>query len=206
MEAQTNIDYRTAELDEILTHCWLMLEAGAKRARHPFHTPVVGTIATFGCKMRTVVLRRAIVSQRVLMCHSDRRSAKIAELENNNRLSWLFYDSENKIQIRTEGAALLHLDDDIADEQWSRSSAMSRRCYCSDSAPGTIVSSRTSGLPEEFEIRSPTLAESEAGRKNFVVISCKLDLIDWLHLSAKGHARAKFCWDFNKLEAHWTVP
>ena len=206
METHNNIDHRTSTLDEILTHSWTMLQAGAKRSKHPFHTAVIGTIAEFNCNMRTVVLRRVSISQRLLICHSDRRSAKIAELKGKGRLSWLFYDREEKIQIRAEGKSLLHVDDVLADEQWSRTSTMSRRCYCGEDAPGQIMPSRTSGLPQAYEERSPTLLESEAGRKHFVVISCQLDTLDWLHLHARGHSRARFSWIGKEFKADWIVP
>ncbi len=202
----TEIDHYTADLDAILADCWFMLKTGAKRANSPFHTPVIGTMNSNGCSLRTVVLRRVMTSRRLLICHTDRRSVKVAELENHNRLSWLFYDPEKKIQIRAGGLATLHFRDTLADEQWSRTRLMSRRFYCGENAPGTIQPTRSSGLPKKYADRAPLSGESEECRENFTVISCKLDSLDWLYLDARGHSRAQFLWYDERLEAHWVIP
>ena len=200
------LDYQTAGLEDILVDCWSLLETGAKKSKAPFHTPVLGTAQADGCSLRTVVLRRVVASQRLLICHTDRRSAKVAELGKHNSLSWLFYDPKKKIQIRARGLATLHFDDDLADEQWSRTRRMSRRCYCVWEAPGTVQPSRSSGLPSEYEGGSPTWEQSEQGRENFAVIRCQVDFLDWLYLDARGHSRAQFHWCGEKFEARWVTP
>ena len=48
------------------------------------------------------------------------------------------------------------------------------------------------------------MEQSEKGYKNFTVIQCKIKSIEWLHLAAKGHRRAKFYLQNNK--EHWLVP
>ncbi len=166
-----DIDYRTADLEAVLAHCWLMLETGAKRSKAPFHTPVIGTVNAVGCSLRSVVLRRVIVSKRLLLCHTDRRSNKVTEIKKHNRLSWLFYDPDKKIQLRAEGPSTLHHDDVLAHEQWSQTRLMSRRCYCSKSAPGTIQPSRSSGLPKKYGTRSPLTGQCQVLRLKKSLIS-----------------------------------
>ena len=54
---------------------------------------------------------------------------------------------------------------------------------------------------EDFEY---TMEQSEDGYKNFTVIQCKIQSIEWLYLAAKGHRRAKF--DIEKKEETWLIP
>ena len=83
---------------------------------------------------------------------------------------------------------------------------MSRRCYRAVLGPGTPSNKPTSGLPDFLEGRTPTLEESEIGRKNFVVIACQFDFLDWYYLRAKGHRRAQFFWTDTEMSAQWVAP
>ena len=54
---------------------------------------------------------------------------------------------------------------------------------------------------EDFDY---TMEQSEEGYKNFAVIKCKIESIEWLYLAAKGHRRAKF--DLENAKDEWLVP
>jgi hypothetical protein len=193
--------------EAILANCWEMLSRGVTKARDPFHTPVLGTATALGCSLRTVVLRRVIRPQRLLICHTDRRSDKVRQIEANSRVSWLFYHPRQKVQLRLVGPATLHTNDALADEQWAATSLMSRRCYCAEAGPGTPSPEPISGLPDSLLDRTPTLAESEAGRENFVVVAGRIDYMDWLYLQARGgHRRARFIWGEDGYSATWVAP
>ena len=45
---------------------------------------------------------------------------------------------------------------------------------------------------------------SDEGYKNFTVIQCNIESIEWLYLAAKGHRRARF--DFSNNKQNWLVP
>lgn len=190
----------------ILDRCWKMLVTGANIAKDPFHTPVLGAVSSGDCSLRTVVLRRVIEKDRLLICHTDIRSPKIQDIRNHPQIGWHFYHSQQKVQLRLAGPATLHTDDALADEQWGSSQLMSRRCYGAVLGPGTPSDEPTSGLPDFLEDRSPTLDESEAGRKNFVAIAGQVDFLDWYYLRAKGHRRAQFFWSDTQMSAQWIAP
>jgi hypothetical protein len=202
----TELTLRSDHLETILQDIWSMLLRGAEQAADPFHCPVLGTVGDPGCSLRTVVLRRVQVAERQLLCHTDRRSRKVAELALCPDASWLFYHPQAKIQLQIGGTATLHRDDALADRQWAASKPMSRRCYCALDAPGTAVSRAWSGLPDTLVSRSPTVQESEAGRQHFVVIACRVTRIDWLYLKADGHRRARFYWNTSGFHATWLTP
>jgi 3-hydroxyisobutyrate dehydrogenase len=193
-------------LEEILETTWEMLTRGASVAKDPFHTPVLGTVGPDNCNLRTVVLRRVIPDERLLMCHSDLRSGKMRDIQQNSRVSWLFYHPEQKVQLRLVGQATIHTTDRMADQQWAATKLMSRRCYCAPFGPGTLSDKPSTGLPDFLQNRSPAFAESELGRKNFAVISCRSDFLDWLFLRARGHCRAQFSWKDNIVASKWVTP
>jgi len=88
----------------------------------PFHWPVLGTTAKEGCSLRTVILRQVNAPDRILVCHTDARSAKVQEILNCSQASWIFYHPKKKIQVRISGHATLHVYDPAADRQWADTS------------------------------------------------------------------------------------
>ncbi len=193
-------------LEVILNEVWTMLKRGVTHFNDPFHWPVLGTTGKDGCSLRTVILRQLILSERILVCHTDARATKAQEIYNSNNVSWVFYHPKKKIQLRISGRAKLHTDDQFADDQWAAAKITSRLNYCATEPPGTPVDKPTSGLPDFLLNTIPTLLESERGCKNFMSIACRIDSIDWLLLRALGHRRARFDWDENRLSSTWLIP
>lgn len=194
--------------EEILERVWVLLERGTSNRKDDFHTPVLATVRADGApEMRTVVFRKVVREPRALMCHIDWRSPKATEIQNDPRVSWLFYHVEEKLQLRIRGRASFHTDDELANVQWQNSALFSRRCYCGD-APGTEKDEPSSGLAEFLIDREPTAEESERlGRKNFAVLSSTIDEIDVYELHVKGHRRSLFAWsETGELAARWLTP
>ncbi|MBT8365152.1 MAG: pyridoxamine 5'-phosphate oxidase family protein [Deltaproteobacteria bacterium] len=193
-------------LDVILDKIWLMLEQGATHSEDPFHWPILGTTAKEGCSLRTVILRQVNASDRILVCHTDARSAKVQEIINYSPTSWLFFHPQKKIQVRISGHATLHAHDPYADRQWADTSITSRLNYCTSQPPGTPIDKPSSGLPDFLLDKIPTLLETEMGRKHFMAIAVHIYSIDWLILKVTGNQRARFEWDEDRLRATWLVP
>ena len=193
-------------LDSVLEKIWLMLEQGAAHSDDPFHWPVLGTKATEACNMRTVILRQVKVPERILVCHTDARSAKVQEIMNCSQTSWIFYNPKKKIQVRISGHARLHARDPYADRQWADTSITSRLNYCTSKPPGTPIDKPSSGLPDFLRNKIPTLLETEIGRKHFMAVEVQIFSIDWLILKITGNRRARFEWYGDRLHAIWLVP
>lgn len=193
---------------EILKKIWKHLDLATLDRDHPFHTPVFGTVGE-NCmpSLRAVVLRRFWRKPPRLAFHTDARSPKIAELQNNSHISYLFYHPQEKLQLRVTGRATIHSDGDaLHEEQWLATGFFSRRCYVGD-APSLNSKKATAGLPEEIVDRKPTAEESEAGKANFVVISSTIDSIDCLELDRRGNRRSLFRWtEAGALETDWLTP
>ena len=194
-------------LDAVLEETWIMLKNGVNRPDDPLHWPVLGTTAREGSsRLRTVILRGFDLTRRLLVCHTDARAQKVGEIAAFANVSWLFYHPERKVQLRISGCATLHADDPLADEQWAATKITSRLNYCAVEPPGTVIDKPSSGLPDFLRNKVPTLLDSERGRRNFMVIACQIDSLDWVGLSALGNRRARFDWDENGLSASWLVP
>ncbi|MEJ2534152.1 MAG: pyridoxamine 5'-phosphate oxidase family protein [Gammaproteobacteria bacterium] len=182
------------KLSAVLQGAWDALAAGAEQGRHPFHTPALASAGEAGPAVRTVVLRQADEEQRWLVCHTDLRSPKVALFRDHPRAAWMFYDREAKTQIRASGPVTLHHGDEVAKARWEASREQSRRCYHAALGPGAPLDS---GGPRD------DLAE---GFGQFVVLRCRVEVMDWLYLRAQGHWRARFEWVENRWQGQWIAP
>lgn len=194
----------TYNLSDLEKDCWARLITGATKSRDSFHTPCVATINQGDVSIRTVVLRKAIPTAKELRFHTDIRSRKWAELEQNNSISALFYDASARIQLRVKGKAILHVNNEITSEAWQKTTLSSRKCYLTEFSPSSFTESSTSGLAEDIEQENFTLLESEVGQKNFGIVSIKVESIDWLWLNHAGHRRAFF--DYKNGLNQWMIP
>ena len=193
------------DFNEIKEKIWSMLDDAPTNRNSPFRIPVFICGDQNDFDGRIVVLRKSDQSTNRLQFHSDVRSDKILKLKNNKNASMLFYDKEEKIQVRLKVECAVNHDNKITKESWLKTRHMSRKCYLLDNGPGTESPEPTSGLKPELDNFEFTMEQSEEGYKNFTVIHCKIKSIEWLYLAAKGHRRAKFeCGDTNK--EYWLVP
>ena len=192
------------DFNGIKAKIWSMLDNAIKDRSSQFRIPVFICGSQDDFDGRIVVLRKSDQSNNLIQYHSDIRSNKIAKLRNNKNASMLFYDKDEKIQVRLKVECTVNHDNEITKESWLKTGHMSRKCYLVDNGPGTESSSPTSGLKPELDNFEFTMEQSEAGYKNFTVIQCKIQNMEWLYLAAKGHRRAKFDLENNK--EHWLVP
>ena len=192
------------DFKEIKKKIWSMLDDAVTNRSSQFRIPVFICGDQKDFDGRIVVLRKSDQSNNLVQFHSDIRSDKIPKLKNNKNASMLFYDKEEKIQVRLKVECTINHSNEITKESWSKTGHISRKCYLVDNGPGTESSSPTSGLKPELDNFEFTMEQSEEGYKNFTVIQCKIKTIEWLYLAAKGHRRARFELDNNK--EYWLVP
>ena len=189
---------------EIKKKIWSMLDEAVTNRNSQFRIPVFVCGDQKDFDGRIVVLRKSDQSNSLLQFHSDIRSEKITKLKNNKNASMLFYDKEEKIQVRLKVECIINHNNEITKESWSKTGHISRKCYLVDNGPGTESQAPTSGLKPEFDNYEFTMEQSEEGYKNFTVIQCKIKSIEWLYLAAKGHRRARF--DIESKKDTWLVP
>ena len=189
---------------EIIKKIWLMLDDAITNRGSQFRIPtfICGNQSDFDG--RIVVLRKSDQKNNIVQFHSDIRSDKIDKLKKNPKAAMLFYDKEEKIQVRLKIECTINHNNDVTKESWSKTQHISRKCYLVDNGPGSESDTPTSGLKPELDNFEFTMEQSEKGYKNFTVIQCKIKSMEWLYLAAKGHRRARFEIDNNK--EYWLVP
>ena len=190
--------------EEIQNKYWSMLNDAVKNRASSFRIPVFACAFQNEVDGRIVVLRKSDRSNNLLQFHTDIRSPKVKILKKNSFGSLLFYDKEEKIQLRVKIDCEINNQNSITEASWKKTQHISRRCYLTDSAPGTKSAEPTSGMISQLEDFDYTMEQSEEGYKNFTVIKCKIKSIEWLYLAAKGHRRAKF--DIENNINTWLVP
>ena len=192
------------DFSEIIKKIWLMLDDAITNRSSQFRTPTFICGDQLDFDGRIVVLRKSDQKNNLLQFHSDIRSDKIEKLKKNSKAAMLFYDKEEKIQVRLKVDCTINHENDVTKDSWSKTQHISRKCYLVDNGPGSETEIPTSGLKPELDNFDYTKEQSEEGYKNFTVIQCKIKSIEWLYLAAKGHRRAKFNLENNK--DTWLVP
>ena len=88
------------DFKEIKKKIWSMLDDAVTNRSSQFRIPafICGDQSDFDG--RIVVLRKSDQLNNLVQFHSDIRSYKILKLKNNKNASLLFYDKEEKIQVR----------------------------------------------------------------------------------------------------------
>ena len=190
---------------EIEKKIWELLTQAVTSRTSNFRTPVFICGNAENIDGRVVVLRKADQQNSFVQFHSDLRSAKIPKVKSNPNCALLFYDKEEKIQVRIKSICTIHQNDEVTKEAWSKTQHISRKCYLVKDGPGTLSETPTSGLEKKYDSFDYTKEESENGYKNFCVVRCKIKSIEWLYLAAKGHRRGIFDLE-NSKKFTWLVP
>ena len=181
-----------------------MLDDAVTNRKSPFRIPVFICGDQSDFDGRIVVLRKTNKENKIVQFHSDIRSDKIKKIKKNTNASFLFYDKEEKIQVRLKVECMVNHSNKVTEESWSTTKHISRKCYLVNNSPGSESSIPTSGLKPELDNFEFTKEQSEEGYKNFTVIQCKIKIIEWLYLAAKGHRRAIF--DLKNDKECWLIP
>ena len=125
------------DLSEIKSKIWSMLNNAVKDRSSPFRIPVFICGIQNDFDVRIVVLRKSDQLNNLIQFHSDIRSDKIIKLKDNKNASMLFYDKEEKIQVRLKVECTINHDNEITKDSWLQTGHMSRKCYLVDNGPGT---------------------------------------------------------------------
>ncbi len=185
-------------LDDVRADVASRLTDAARSRRSPMHTPVV---ATQDADVRIMVLRAFEPDSWTLRFHTDARAPKIGLLDDGAAVGVLFYDAQEKVQIRCKGTARIESDSELAEDAWSASSAFARRCYLGQ-PPGEQSDGPASGLPANLEGVKPDEDTLVGARKNFAILLVQIETADWYSLEHTGHRRALL----TRERAHWLTP
>ncbi len=193
-------------LDDVLKWSWRTVHKGVSNFKHPFHRPSLTTMDGNKPQSRIVILRGFSEKNRTLICNCDARSPKVSQIQDNPHVNWLFYDPKKWMQLRLSGTASIHTDDEMAEFRWKKVRLPNRINYSSEIPPGSFTEKPTSGLPDLLGHKASKPLDHTEARKNFAVIVCRFDEMDWLLLKLTGNIRAKFHWEDHRMSAFWVIP
>jgi pyridoxamine 5'-phosphate oxidase len=195
----TDDSHHPDNLTDILAQCWQLLARGVTDRRFGFHHPVVSNVdLSAKPRARVVILRSA--EKGALRFHTDIRSQKWQELLARPAVSVVFYDEQEKVQLRVDGEAKLHHGDDLARQAWIGSQRMSRVAYGSLPGPGVEIADY-----DDFTL--PPADDDVAlavGETHFAAVVIHVQAMEWLYLKARNNRRALF--DLRTQKAKWLVP
>jgi len=166
------------------------LHAGATTPTHPFRWPVVSTVAPDGGPdSRIVVLRRFDPATRLLVFHTDVRSPKVADLRRDSRCGFLFYEPDDRLQLRLRTTATLHYADELARSEFATLPAHNKASYASVTVPGSVEPADAA-----FDYPPKPPVDETVAFGHFVAAACVIERADALELHPSGHRRAVFEW------------
>ncbi len=208
MDNCIKINYTNYDLLAIEALAWKKLVNGSVKKKNGFRTMCVGTRNENNtASLRIVVNRKVDEVQKTIFFHTDNRSRKFYDLQKDNRISLLFYDARQRVQITVKAHAAFHTNDVVAKDRWRATSPQARLGYMTNEPPNTKSDKPTLGYEERFSEIKPTDAESDAFEQNFSVVACKVYELEFLYLDYLGNRKANFCYDNAILmDRFWTVP
>ena len=197
MDLKEKLPDSYSHIGETLDSAKLILSEAVSNTQTLFHTPVVSTMNENKIVSRVMVLREFNFDKKILRFHTDNRAAKIDNLTKNPSSTVIGYDADLKIQIKMQGEAKVHIDDEVAKIAWNESTPRSKKCY---SVKGG--SSKKIENPGDYDI---TNFEVEDGYQNFAVIIFNFLSLEFLYLKSSGHRRALHDW-YDDYSSTWLVP
>ncbi len=147
--------------------------------------------------VRTAVLRTFDRATATAEIHTDARADKARDIAHASQVSFVAWSGDDHLQLRFDGAARLHRDDDVARDRWDKLPPKGRDTFGLRAEPGTPIADPEdqSHFPDEEQYRQ------------FSVILVSLASVDVLRLDPEsGQFRAAGRLAPAIVEARWIGP
>lgn len=144
---------------------------------------------------RMVVLRKFLPDW-TLRFYTDYRSSKVADIKYHPSVSLLFWNPEDRYQIRVQASASIHYQNEISENEWQNVDDASKKAYTTIPAPGTEISQ-----PNEARHRKDNT-------HHFCVIDALPFKIKILQLNREDHLAINFLRESanEKWDGNWILP
>jgi len=128
---------------------------------------------------RMVVLRKFLPDW-TFRFYTDYRSSKVTQIKNHSSISLLFWNPEQKYQIRVQASATVHYQNEICSKELKSVKGIAQEEYMTSLAPGTKMSS-----PGEVQ-------QTKNNTHYFSVVDMLPHQIKILQLNRSGHLAIRF--------------
>lgn len=169
------------------------IQKGITDKNHPFKFCAMATNSNGNePKLRTVVLRE-FKEDMLLSIFTDKRSKKVIQIKNDNKVSLLLFHPEKLVQVFIEGTATIVEDETILKKYWSNTPEHARKDYTTEIAPGSTIT-------------NPDTLEYLNAENHFCIINIQSERIEYLKLSRPSHIRVQFTKTNNQWEHQFLAP
>lgn len=182
-------------LEQVFRSVRSELIRGALDKKHPYRYMVMSTLGTEGIAARYVVLRK-VDEDLNLYFYTDSRTGKISQLKENNGCTLLGYHPSKKAQLRLNGRASIHCQDELAQEHWKNVQGKAQKAYNPEIAPGKSLSH-----PTEAHTWPEVMTD-----QYFAVIVVSPFSMEVLQLDKLEHTRAQFDREGKVWNHQWIAP
>lgn len=164
-------------LSNLLNDSKKQLASALKHKKHSFRYFTMTTIGEDGSPhSRTVVLRGFNPDQFTLTIYTDSRSNKVKELLNDSRAEFLFYDSNQLLQLVIKASLI---DSKTSEKTYTELPEPMKKDYSSSLGPGT-------------QIAGPDQVEYNYDKGHFTALTFEALQLEYLKLKRPNHLRARF--------------
>ena len=164
---------KPSSLSHVPAEIWQHLQVGNGNWR----TPVLATArAAGGADARTVVLREVDTETRRVVFFTDRRSAKVEQLDADAQACLVVYDDERRLQARLYGPAERIAETGRLDTYWQSLGNQQQRLYAVDVIADSLGS------------------DDEKGRENFAAFEITIGKFHCLWIGESMNEAAEFHW------------
>lgn len=183
------------DLEELPARLWAELVRASRDRHHGWRLPVLATVDAQGApQARTVVLRGADPASGELLCFTDLRSPKVAQLRADGRGVLVFWCARLSWQLRAQVHIEVETDGPRVQAAWSRVAGQpAARDYLSRLPPGTAAPGEAAAA--RGDAQDP---------HHLAVLAARVRALDWLELH-RHHGPHRAAVDAHG-RARWLVP
>lgn len=182
-------------LDEAWKDIRHEIHRGALDSKHPYRFITLTTLGKDQIHSRWVVLRQ-VDDDLKLYIYSDYRTDKIRDIEERSLTQILLYHDKKKLQIRMQGDATVHHQNELARSHWKNVQGIGKRAYTPLIAPGSPIEA-----PEDAHQWPENYTD-----EHFSVVTFEPIELDILQLNRMEHLRARFRKSENEWNKSWIAP
>lgn len=176
---------------------WRLLRRASADRHHPWRVVALCTQGADGPRARSVILRQVHEEDRRLVFYTDRRSHKVHELAQCDRVALLCWDPRHQHQLRMTGQAALDGSSDAVAAHWATVPERAQLDYASPLPPGSPLvdgSSEQGGPPAPGGAAAQDPTTRLRARGHFAVLQVQVCEMDFLELDRQGHQRCRQVW------------
>lgn len=155
------------------------LKLGVNEKNHPFRFFTLATCDENNVPQARTVVLRDVNEDGSISFYTDKRSQKVTQLQNNPKVSLLFYHPEKLLQLKINGEAAFETNTAVLETTFTSLYEKSKNDYTTLKPPGSSISNATQ-------------VEYLTVENYFCKITIAPTTIEYLRLKRPNHLRVRF--------------